>query len=237
MTDQRTLPPPLELAQDAIAAWVEAAPVGLGLCPFAAAPWRAGRVQIDVSDGRSLERAVTDAATLGQALSKNVETALVVFPFALDDFEDFLDAIDLLETYREDAGLADTFQLASFHPEYRFEGVDADAPSNFTNRSPLPVLQWLRMDSVRAAADGSDTLAIPTRNIATVEALTPIAREGLRALPGVSIGAGGRCAATDVRVTFGSQGIASSRTYPAGTQIDPGPWALHLRSGTLERLD
>jgi hypothetical protein len=40
------------------------------------------------------------------------------------------------------------FQLASFHPDYYFDGQDFDDASNYTNRSPLPILHLLREASI-----------------------------------------------------------------------------------------
>ncbi|CAN0551372.1 unnamed protein product [Ectocarpus sp. 8 AP-2014] len=40
-------------------------------------------------------------------------------------------------------------KLATFHPQYRFEGSEEDDPSNYTNRSPYPVLHLLLEDQVR----------------------------------------------------------------------------------------
>lgn len=40
-------------------------------------------------------------------------------------------------------------KLATFHPQYRFEGSEEDDASNYTNRSPYPVLHLLLEDQVR----------------------------------------------------------------------------------------
>ncbi len=40
------------------------------------------------------------------------------------------------------------FQLASMHPEYCFDGEDYDDSSNFTNRSPYPVIHIIREASM-----------------------------------------------------------------------------------------
>lgn len=40
-------------------------------------------------------------------------------------------------------------QLATFHPRYRFEGSEEDDASNYTNRSPFPVLHLLLESQVR----------------------------------------------------------------------------------------
>jgi uncharacterized protein len=62
--------------------------------------------------------------------------------------------------------------VASFHPEYRFEGTEPDAVENFTNRSPYPMLHLLREESItRVAADPAALREIPERNIETLRRL------------------------------------------------------------------
>ena len=76
-------------------------------------------------------------------------------------------------------------QVASFHPDYRFAGTEADDISNYSNRSPYPMLHLLREDSVeRAVAAHPDTDAIYQRNIETLRRIGP---EGWHAL-GLGIG-------------------------------------------------
>ena len=64
-------------------------------------------------------------------------------------------------------------QVASFHPLFQFEGVEADDISNATNRSPYPMLHLLREDSVERAieSDAGDAEKIVERNIATLRGL------------------------------------------------------------------
>ena len=44
-------------------------------------------------------------------------------------------------------------QVASFHPDYQFEGTDPDDVDNLSNRSPYPTLHLLRESSVDAAVE------------------------------------------------------------------------------------
>jgi len=62
--------------------------------------------------------------------------------------------------------LEGVYQVASFHPDYRFSGTEPDDVENFTNRSPYPMLHIIREESLeRAIADYPDVEQIPTRNI------------------------------------------------------------------------
>ena len=50
----------------------------------------------------------------------------------------------MAEQLLEAEGYEGVYQIASFHPEYCFEGEDVDDPANFTNRSPYPMFHLLR---------------------------------------------------------------------------------------------
>jgi hypothetical protein len=63
-------------------------------------------------------------------------------------------------------------QVASFHPDYRFEGTAADDITNATNRSPHPTLHLIREDSIdRAVAAFPEAESIYEVNMATMERL------------------------------------------------------------------
>jgi hypothetical protein len=58
------------------------------------------------------------------------------------------------------------FQLASFHPSYQFMGSSTDDVTNYTNKSPFPIIHILRSDSIlKARLTYPDTLKIPQINI------------------------------------------------------------------------
>ena len=70
------------------------------------------------------------------------------------------------------AGLEGVLQLASFHPDYIFEGADAGDPANYTNRSPYPMFHLLRELGLSARLEEyPGAAAIPQQNIARVRAL------------------------------------------------------------------
>jgi len=63
-------------------------------------------------------------------------------------------------------------QVASFHPQFQFDGTHADDVTNATNRSPYPTLHLLREDSVdRAVAAFPEAETIYEKNIRTLEDL------------------------------------------------------------------
>lgn len=157
-------------------AWVERAVVGLNLCPFAKAAQAHGRTRFVCSaatDADTLLGAFCDEARfLVGASPAVVETTLLIHPFVLADFDDYNDFLDLADAALEALGCAGVLQVASFHPHYRFAGTAADDVTNATNRSPYPVLQLLREDSIAAAvAAFPDSATIYEANLATLRRL------------------------------------------------------------------
>jgi len=152
--------------------WLEDAVVGLRLCPFA--PPVLGGLRLVVSEARTPEDAVRVA--LGEVLrlveDDAVPTTLIAFAHALEDFEEFLDVAAEVQEALALAGAEGLLQVATFHPDYQFEGTSPDDLGNFTNRSPYPVLHLLREDEVADAVAGyPDPDAIPRDNVARLEDL------------------------------------------------------------------
>lgn len=161
---------------DACRHWLERAVIGLNLCPFARAPHVGGRIRWVVSqatDTDALTRDLLDELEqLRAADPVEVETTLLLVPRMLEGFSDYLDFLDVAEGLLHALGFAGELQVASFHPDYVFEGSDPGDPANLSNRSPLPLLHLLREDSISRIVDaGADVDAIPERNQARLRAL------------------------------------------------------------------
>lgn len=172
-------------SSEAIAAtrhWVEALVVGESLCPFAGRELENERVRFTVTDAR-------DEETLLEALKEEmdrldadpaIETTLLIHPHALADFLDYNDFLSLADALLAQAGREGVYQVASFHPGYRFADSAEDDAENYTNRSPYPMLHLLREASVERAIDGHpDIDAVPSRNIGRMNEL---GRDHLQAL-------------------------------------------------------
>jgi len=100
-----------------------------------------------------------------------IATTLLIAPAGMSDFGDYLDWLELAERLLEDLGYRGIYQLASFHPDYVFDGVEDDDPANATNRSPYPMLHLLREAELeRALASHPDPEAIPERNVTLLRA-------------------------------------------------------------------
>ena len=156
--------------------WLEVFVVGLDLCPFA----RPGLT------GDSLRSCISEVVTpedlrlvflqeldlLQNTPEQEIATTLLVCPACLADFDDYLEFLDDAQALVLAAGLEGLVQLASFHPNYQFEGESPEAPGNFSNRSPYPIIHLLRENMLtRVLAEFPDPERIPERNIETLEGL------------------------------------------------------------------
>lgn len=166
----------------AVQRWVSEVVAGLNLCPFARREIDAGSVRYVVSEAAGeaalLEHLAEELCFL--RARPDVETTLLIHPGVLQDFDAYNDFLSLCDDLLAALAMEGEFQVASFHPAYRFDGTDADAPENYSNRSPYPLLHLLREASVaRAVASHPDTAQIPARN---VERLRTLGTDHLRAL-------------------------------------------------------
>lgn len=152
--------------------WLEEVVIGLNLCPFARREYERERIRFAVCAEQNPEDLLLDFAKELERLEREpqLETSLLIFPNALEDFLDFLELLDMAQSWLGAQGLEGVYQLASFHPRYQFAGTAPNETSNFTNRSPWPMLHLLREASVEKAIAGNpDTSAIPVRNIALAQ--------------------------------------------------------------------
>lgn len=155
--------------------WLDAVVIGLDLCPFAKREFSNDRVRFSVSP------AITELQLLQSLESElqllfsetDVETTLLIHPHVLDEFAAYNQFLDLAEGLLVQMNLEGVFQIASFHPQYQFEGTAEDDVENFTNRSPYPTLHILREASLaKAIANTPDIDQVPTRNIETMKSLS-----------------------------------------------------------------
>ncbi len=158
--------------------WLERAVIGLNLCPFAKAVWVKDQVRIAVSRARHLDAFLDDLDAellrLRDTPPEVLDTTLLVHPTLFPDFFVFNDFLDVVDRVIEEHGLEGVIQVAPFHPDFVFDGVDPDDITNATNRAPYATLHLLREDSVaRAVASGDPVEAIVERNLDTLRRLGP----------------------------------------------------------------
>lgn len=165
---------------DATRNWLEKAVIGLNLCPFAKAVHAKRQIRYAVSAAQTedelLDDLVRELKYLAAANPDDIETTLLIHPFALADFLDFNDFLDVADAALDELDLTGEMQIASFHPRYQFAGTQPDDIENYTNRSPYPILHLLREESIeRGMAAFPDAAQIFEKNIDT---LTRLGHEG-----------------------------------------------------------
>ena len=162
------------LAESHIRAWLKEFVIGLNLCPFARPLLGADNLRIAVCEETApvlLRRAyLLELDLLQNSTEQEIATSLLAFPHALGDFQDYLQFLDQAQDLLVESGLEGLVQLASFHPQYLFEGEQESAASHYSNRAPYPLIHLLREDMLsRVLEDFADPDKIPDRNIQTLD--------------------------------------------------------------------
>ena len=153
---------------------LQAAVIGLNLCPFAKAVYNKGLIRIEVSRARHLDDFLElldrELLLLRDTPAEELETTLVVEPNLFADFELFNEVLDITDQVLVEHGLDGIIQIAPFHPQFQFADTAADAISNYTNRSPYPTFHLIREASIDKAMQAfPDAATIYERNIALLE--------------------------------------------------------------------
>lgn len=167
-----TIPTPRVIQQTK--KWVSQVVIGLNLCPFAAQPFEDNRIEYIVSHNNETEQDLQELAVCFSILENKVEveTILLIFPESYRSFDDYLELLYLANLLLDDLNFSGIYQLASFHPEYHFEGSEINDASNFSNRSPYPMLHILRENSVeRAIKSYNHVERIPQNNVKNLQTI------------------------------------------------------------------
>lgn len=154
--------------------WIEDIIIGLNLCPFAKKPFIANQIHLHWAVTNKLALVAEEVLSACQQLDENpdIETTLVIFPESLKSFEHYLDALECSQQALFEANYEGVYQLASFHPEYLFEGESFDDASHFTNRAPFPIIHIIREQSIDTVLKTyRDPDEIPQRNIELMRSL------------------------------------------------------------------
>jgi len=157
-------------------AWLERIVIGLNLCPFAKAVHTKNQIRYVVSDGLKSDILLADLKRelklLIETAPEQVESTLLIFSAALIEFVSYNHFLDLCNLVLGEMDLDGVVQIASFHPKYQFAGTVDEDVTNYTNRSPFPMLHLLREESVTRASEAfPNGDGIYERNIATMNAL------------------------------------------------------------------
>lgn len=148
--------------------WIKSVVIDLNFCPFAAKVLLKKSIHYVVVSNADLEASLETLIKEMHYLDSNeeIETTFIVFRKAYADFDEYLDLVDKAEDLLEREGYEGVYQVASFHPDYCFEGAEKDDAANYTNRSVYPMLHLLREESItKALALYKNPELIPEHNI------------------------------------------------------------------------
>lgn len=156
--------------------WVKSLVIGLGLCPFAERVFKADTIRFTVCESTDPADLLTflsqELRLLASAPRFEIETTLLIHPHVLSDFLDFNDFLGIVEEMVSDLQMEGVIQVVGFHPAFQFTETSPEAPENYTNRSPYPMLHLLREESISEVSGNADELSeIPRRNIQTLRRL------------------------------------------------------------------
>lgn len=148
--------------------WITSVVVACNFCPFAAREIKRGSIHYEVTNGADVKTVLESVMKIFLLLDENeqIETSLLILPGSFADFNDYLNLLDKAEVLLTKNKYEGKYQIASFHPKYLFAGSNENDPSNYTNRSPYPILHFLREESVTKAIAGYPGIEnVPNRNI------------------------------------------------------------------------
>lgn len=154
--------------------WLDTVVVGLNLCPFAKRELDNHRVRLIVAEAETEEQLLDTLQAELELLSHDdsIETTLLIHPAVLTDFHEYNEFLAYADSLLEEMEFDGVYQIASFHPDYQFDGTEPDDVENYSNRSPWPILHILREASLeRAIASHPGSDQIPEKNIALLKNL------------------------------------------------------------------
>lgn len=195
--------------------WILESVIHYQFCPYAKQPFQDNRIGYQINEGDDILLLLEKLACCCLALDgvidngaeESLETTLLIVANPtnyLDDFYDYLDALDVANDFLEKpqqfiqhfsdsfqfqyaklipVTWAGKYQLASFHPNYQFEGSTVDDRENYTNRSPYPTFHIIRNASIEyIRINDKQAETIVARNIETLENLSADAFQLLKNL-------------------------------------------------------
>ena len=148
--------------------WITDVVIGCNFCPFAAQVIKRKtvfyRVEMASDAVVCLESFLQEVTRLDEDAA--IETSFLIFPSNFNTFNSYLDMVSVAEKLLKQKGYNGIYQLASFHPQYKFVDAPDNDAANYTNRSIYPMLHLLRESSIDKALEHyDDPESIPDKNI------------------------------------------------------------------------
>ncbi|HOZ51783.1 MAG TPA: DUF1415 domain-containing protein [Chitinophagaceae bacterium] len=130
--------------------WITDVVIGLNFCPFASKVMKDRKVHFRMEPSETLSICLEAVMEEFDRLDKNnaIETTIIILPHSFHSFSNYLDFVALAEKLLKKHGYEGVYQIASFHPDYCFAGVQESDAANYTNRSPYPMLHIIREESI-----------------------------------------------------------------------------------------
>lgn len=130
--------------------WINDIIIGLNFCPFAKKEFVNNTIYYHSSAKEQIKSALKEFNQQCVYLSQHeqIETSLIIYSDGFRGFDRYLDLVDAANEQLIENGFEGVFQIATMHPEYCFADDDYDEPTNFTNRSPYPMLHLIREKSM-----------------------------------------------------------------------------------------
>jgi len=155
--------------------WLSEVVINLGLCPFAHEVIAKDKLFYNLLAFDKADMFIDIFNTTAKHIldpETKETTAILIIEKGLDSFTDYMNVYNALEDHLTNVELSSEIQLASFHPDYQFEGTRFDAVENYTNRSPFPLIHLLKVAEVeQAIALHPDIDKVPITNIETMKKL------------------------------------------------------------------
>lgn len=148
--------------------WLENTVIGYNFCPFAKREFVKDSIHYEVAHSAETGEMLSLLSSQLELLTEEtkIETSLLIFPKGLESFFDYLDFHAMAVDLNSRLGYDGIFQLASFHPDYCFEDSEQNEASNYTNRSPYPMVHILREQSLTTALRNyNNPENIPVENV------------------------------------------------------------------------
>ncbi len=148
--------------------WINDVVVGCNFCPFAANVIKQQGVhyQVEPSSSSNICLASFLRETIRLDNEPDIETIFLIFPNSFKQFEEYLDLVSIAEKLLKENGYEGIYQLAGFHPLYRFANSTGQDAADYTNRSVYPMLHLLREESIdKVLQHYTSPEKIPDRNI------------------------------------------------------------------------
>lgn len=154
--------------------WINAFVIKNNLCPFAKQEMERNSIKFIVAQSTDSIQAMEAIHAEIRFLNETpaIETTFIIFPKFLQDFIDYLNFSDNAESLLTDDGYGGIYHLATFHPNYCFADAAFEDVTNYTNRSPYPMIQIIREASLKKASHTYGNIGkIIRKNMAYLRAL------------------------------------------------------------------